>query len=411
MRERLLVAALLLLHLALIVVPSVREVALRPAGGDLASSWCAVRTALDGQDPYDLAALQAPVQAAGHSSKGVEAFLYPPPALLWFLWSAVVSLPLARWLWFGANLGLLAGAVFLLRRWIGARLSTVLMAAALFTPLIDNARMGQVNLLVLLLVLLALQGADERRGLGGVAVAAGFLTKLSPAILVPWLLVRRRWRALLGFAAGAVVLSLLAAPLTGPGASWRFWSEVLPGFSRGHYGQNAYDIVAFRGHSLLRLAVLLIQGQGEVTEPGLAARIAANMVALGLLGGALWVARPVRSAREPGIAAALCVVMIVSAPFTWEHHLVLALLPVAVALHGARTGLLGRRWRAMAVIAALMLMIPASWWEKPAWLFPELFTPCTSAKTLALLALWAVGLRYATALEPRGAEDRPPAPL
>jgi hypothetical protein len=409
MRERLLTATLLLLYVVGIAVPSAREVALRPHGGDLASFWCAVRTSLAGQDPYDLAALQAPIQAAGMEAKGVEAFLYPPPALLWFLGLAMVDLPTARWLWFGANLGLLAGVVVLLRSWIGARLSTVLMAAALFTPLIDHARMGQVNLLVLLLVLLALRGADAGRGLGGLAVAAGFLTKLTPAILVPWLLVRRRWQAAAGFGIGALVLSLAAAALAGPSTSWRFWTEVLPGFSRGHYGENAYDIVAFRGHSLLRLAVLLIQGTGPGTEPNLAARVAANVVALALLCGALWLARPARGAREPGIAAALCVVMIVSAPFAWEHHLVLALLPVAVALHGARTGLLDRRWRALAVGATVVLAIPAGWWEKPAWLFPELFAPCTSAKTLALLGLWAVGLRYATVTggsRPAGAAPR-----
>jgi len=388
---------LLAVHVGLVVVPSVQGVALRPQGADLATWWGAVRVGLAGGDPYSLATLQETyVAQSGTKSFLVGAMLYPPSSLLWFLWTALVEVATAHWVWLGVNFALLVGSLVVIRAWLGARFSTVVLAAAAFTPLVDNARRGQVNVLVLLLIALSVAGAASAgrgRVLGGLALAAGFLTKLSPAALVPWLILSRRWRVFVGFLVGVLVLQALSWVLVDSAAQQHFWFELLPGFTEGRYGENPYHIVNHRNHSLLRLWTLVLEGRGAPASPSALARSLAGSSSALLLLISLCFARRSWADRQEGVVGALVVVMIITAPYAWEHHLVLAILPVAVVIHAVRTGVLSGFWRRLAIFASLALMVSGGLWEMPAWYFPELWCLVSSAKTVALLLLWATCLR------------------
>jgi hypothetical protein len=384
MRRLPLYLLLLALYVLVVLWPSIEGVALRPHGADMGTYWGAVRVALAGGNPYDLDALASVFrEQAGHGSWDPRALLYPPPFLLLFLWTSLLSIESARWVQLGFNQLLLLGVLVLIARWLRARPLPILLAAVLFTPLVDNAIAGQVNLLVLLLIVLA------ARRPSGSWLALGALVKLSPVILLPWLFLRARWRPVLGFVAVGLALSVLSLALVGPEGQLDCYLRVLPGFLQGEYGENTGDLILYRNHSMLRLWVLLVHGR--TGEPDLAVRAANGASLVLLLGATLWRGWRARGAvAVASVAGAFCLVIILAAPYAWEAHLVLAILPVAVTFHALERSALPRRWATAGVVAAAVLMLPMDWLLMPSWLFPELWGPCSSAKTLAVVALWVL---------------------
>src|SRR5205823_3857311 len=135
-------------------------------------------------------------------------FLYPPPAILWFLPLGLLSMHTAAILWFAFELLCLIGAVVLISRHVlqdrssTGLLLTVALAALLYGTYL-NIRTGQTLFLILLLI--ALFFRDRDRSMGGVWLALGILVKPFIAIFFLWLLLKKRWRPVL------VALCTLAA--------------------------------------------------------------------------------------------------------------------------------------------------------------------------------------------------------
>src|SRR4051794_29287255 len=88
-------------------------------------------------------------------------------------------------------------------------------------PVLMNFTAGQVNLLLLCLVLVDLTGRNRWWTGAGVGLAAGI--KLTPAIFVVYLLVTRRFRAA-AVATGTFALTVLAGFVALPRDSAAFWS-------------------------------------------------------------------------------------------------------------------------------------------------------------------------------------------
>ncbi|MFJ8050289.1 glycosyltransferase 87 family protein [Streptomyces luteogriseus] len=247
-------------------------------------------------------------------------FTYPPFAAVAMLPMALLGLHTAIAAALLLNLAALAMVLRLLtgpdwRRhgWFGWALTACLLA--LFEPLRDTLSFGQVNLLLLALVLTdATLLATGRGRLAGVGIGLAAAIKLTPALFIGLLLVAGRRRSAALATAVAVGATALAARVD-PDASRFYWTEALWDTDRvGRLGyvsnQSVQGILARLGEpdrAVWALAVLLILGVWAVRVR--------RAVAAGD-----WTA----AFALTGLAACLV------SPITWVHHLVWLLPSFAV---------------------------------------------------------------------------------
>ncbi|WP_037679798.1 glycosyltransferase 87 family protein [Streptomyces griseus] len=258
-------------------------------------------------------------------------FTYPP-------FAAVVMLPMA---WTGLHtaiavalllnaaalvlvMRLLTGRAWRRHGWYGCVLA--LCALALFEPLRDTFSFGQVNVLLLALVLV--DGwllATGRGRWAGVGIGLAAAIKLTPALFIGLLLVARRWRAAVAATVVAAAATGLAA-LVAPDASLFYWTRALWDTTR----VGRLDYVS--NQSL----------QGVLARLGEPGREVWAAVVLLVLGVWVWRARRAVAAGEWQAAFALtgltaCLV----SPITWVHHLVWLLPSFAVLLRAGHPRVAG----------------------------------------------------------------------
>jgi len=252
-------------------------------------------------------------------------FTYPPFAAVSMLPMALVGLRTAIVGSVLLNLAALALILHILtdgawRRygWFGCALGACLLA--LFEPLRDTFSFGQVNLLLLALVLTdawLLSTGRERRAGVGIGLAAAI--KLTPAVFIGLLLLARRRRA--AAVASAVTAAATAfAALVAPDASRFYWTEALWDTSR----VGRLDYVS--NQSL----------QGILARLGDTQRTAWAAAVLVVLGVWVWRTRRALAAGDwPAAFALTGVTACLVSPITWVHHLVWLLPAFAVLV---RTG-------------------------------------------------------------------------
>lgn len=252
-------------------------------------------------------------------------FTYPPFAAVSMLPMSLVGLHTAIAGALVLNLAALALVLHLLtegawRRhgWFGCALGLCLLA--LYEPLRDTFSFGQVNLLLLALVLTdARLLATGRERLAGVGIGLAAAVKLTPAVFIGLLLLARRWRA-------AAVASAVTAAATGlaawvdPAASRFYWTEAL--WDTDRVGRLAY----VSNQSL----------QGILARLGVMDRAVWAGAVLVVLGIWAWrTRRAVAAADWPTAFALTGATACLVSPITWVHHLVWLLPAFAVLV---RTG-------------------------------------------------------------------------
>lgn len=350
----LVVSALVLLALSAQVWPAWERVCEAEHARDYATYHYAIQEAVDGGDPYVKQALSRRGKDEG-TRTSVHPYFYPPPFLLLMLWAAPLSLEHGYRLFFWMNQAALLGLLWCLRRWFAPSILVLAFVAATLSPIADNAKMGQANLLVLLIAVI---GLWRLRG-GVLSVAA--MAKMSPALYLVWWAVQRRWRPVLMAILGAILLSIAALPLVDARVQMKFYTEILPGFSSGQYHGLTVPITLPANHSIPDLFNQLWPGESDhVLSPR--AQRAASLTSLSLLGllGLLS-----RHARDPlgqaCIAGAFTALLVITPVYTYEHHLVLMLLP-AVALGAAlEAGRLPRGLYPLAAVAYFVVAWPLFW--------------------------------------------------
>ncbi|WP_256725442.1 glycosyltransferase 87 family protein [Streptomyces sp. IMTB 2501] len=249
-------------------------------------------------------------------------FTYPPfaavamlPLALLGRPAAVVASLLVNLAALGVVLRILAGADWRRHGWF--RWSLCLCLLALFEPLRDTFSFGQVNLVLLALVLgdrwLLATGRGRWAG-AGIGLAAA--VKLTPALFIGLLLLAGRRRSA-GVATAVAAAATALAAWADPRASRFYWTDALWDTSR--VGRLAYVSNQSLQGVLARL--------GETGRPLWATAV--------LLTLCVWAWRT-RGAVQSGdwtaafalTGAAACLV----SPITWVHHLVWLLPSFAVLL-------------------------------------------------------------------------------
>jgi alpha-1,2-mannosyltransferase len=263
------------------------------------------------------------------------AFTYPPFAAVAF--SPLLALPsgLVHAWWPTLGLVALARTCVVLVRATGSARAAVLRDAAVVLalctfaePVASGLGYGQVNLLLLWLVVEDLLGLGATRRPGYATGVAGGI-KVTPLLLGVHLALVGRRREAVRVAVGFAVTVVVAAAVA-PRASWTYWTDALwqPDRTGGLQYSNNQSVAAL----LTRL------WHGPL--PGalwLAVSAAAAVVAL-------LAARRAHRAGNPVLGLGTAVLgMLLASPVSWTHHWVWAVVP-AVAL-----------WRTGALVARVLV--------------------------------------------------------
>jgi alpha-1,2-mannosyltransferase len=254
---------------------------------------------------------------------------------------------------------LVPGPAWLRRWWLTALI--VAAAAIWFEPIKSNFAFGQINVVLMTLVI-----ADcvPRRTPWprGLLLGLGIALKLTPAVFLLYFLLRRDRRAMLISMASCLAATLAGFVLTWRD-SWEYWSDTVHNTDRiGAATLNTNQNVA---GALARLGL----SEHERFLPW----VAACLLVLALT---VWATRRVLRAGETTLAV-ICVALfgLVVSPVSWSHHWVWMLPTVVV------TAVLARRRRNVALAAvsaagvALMVWTPidllpkhhelgAAWWRQ-----------------------------------------------
>ncbi|MCE3552111.1 glycosyltransferase 87 family protein [Pseudonocardia sp. RS11V-5] len=254
-------------------------------------------------------------------------FVYPPVAAVLFVPLALLPLPLLKILWTALGVALLVLVVRRSAALTGAAPAAgtvaLLVAAALWLdPVRTTFYLGQINVVLLALVLLDLTGRPSRWRGAGVGLAAAL--KLTPLLFVVYLLLvgRRREAAV---AVGTFVAATGLGFAVAPAESVQYWL-------RGTFAaaNRISDVAATSNHSV---GGLVARTLGESTPAYLVPAVVLGAAALAVA---------VRAHRRGDDLLALTVVGLASAavaPFAWSHHYVWCVpLLVLLTVRHARLG-------------------------------------------------------------------------
>jgi alpha-1,2-mannosyltransferase len=313
---------------------------------------------IDGGDLYDYR-----YQGTGYG------FTYPPFAALMLSPLAATSWPVAV----AVGLAVNTVAVGLLLRWflvpVARRhgwdpvtaVGLAFCAIVVFEPVRDTFSFGQVNLILLILVLADLRAmrrgrttdggrTDNRGRWAGIGIGLAAAIKLTPAIFIVYLLVARRYRAA-AVATGTGAVATVLTALVAPGTSRVFWAGAL-------WDTDRIGDLAYVSNQSLRGVVARLDADAVWW-------LAAVAVVLAVWS---WRCRVAAATRDDVAGFALTgIVGCLISPVTWVHHLVW-LLPALFLLFGgavAEPDPRRRLWR-LTGVAAVHVVLSSSvvwlWW-------------------------------------------------
>lgn len=336
--------------------------------------WGAKMVFDEGRSPYVDGAFK---EVAEREQRRIFPYLYPPPSLLAFYPFSTVTYDAAKvWLLVVSHACflLILYLLFLRIRPFEPPPTRPALAAVLMTvyvlnyyPVADNFAWGQINLIVLALVLLAWLALKRGWHAPGVALplSLAVLLKTYPVVLLPLLIIRKRYAAA-AWTAGLVVLYGLVSWWVLPRGLWGDWlANVAP---TGGYGLQPFNLpfipVEPWNHSINGFMLFVQDRCPEVFGlPTRALTRPLTYLLAGAVGAAtLWLA--LLSARRgqgertlDADVALFLLMMFLVAPLSWEHHLVYALPAALFAIHFLLKG----PTRPLAALGALATLLVIAW--------------------------------------------------
>ncbi len=272
-------------------------------------------------------------------------------------------------------------------RWLGL---AVLLTLATYgsEPVLQTLGFGQVNLVLMAMILVDLAVLSNRRG-GGVLLGIATGIKLTPLVFILYLVIQRRFR-LATTAAVADVATVLVGAASLPRPSVEYFTRLMWDARRvgnvnyvGNQSLNGMWVRLFRSYPASRHVLELS---------------AAIVLALGL-----WTAMRARErfGDLPGIAVCAVTGLLVS-PISWSHHWVWWMLPAVLLLKAAwdhRSG-----WLALAAVAWTVPFYAGPFWFVPHKNhrdYPHGFVQQVQASTYVWLALAALVVTAILLRKPR----------
>jgi alpha-1,2-mannosyltransferase len=286
-------------------------------------------------------------------------FTYTPFAALFFAFVSFVPWSLLPRLSQAVNLVALLAATWCTMGALGyrdlrVRAGGALLGAAaglLTEPVFRTMYLGQINLILMALIIWDLSQPDSRKWKG---IATGFAAgvKLVPLIFIPYLLLTRKFRqaavALASFL-GTVILGFVILP--GDSKDWWLHGLFIQDGRTGFVGWGG-------NQSMRAIATRLAGSINEATVPWVVAVLVVTV--LGLLCAAMLD----RAGHTMLGLLTVALVGLLDSPISWDHHWVWVVPGMMVAVHYAvRAWRAGRRRGAFgcAALAVGMLLVFAPW--------------------------------------------------
>lgn len=302
-------------------------------------------------------------------------FTYPPIAAMVFTPASVASLAVTGFVWVVLDAMALVAAVWLVLGVVRVReprlragLTAVISALAMLLLPVDlELALGQLNFMLMFLVLLDLLRGDGRRWQGvGIGIAAGI--KLIPLIYVVYLACTGRVRAAVT-ALGAFAGTILLAFVVLPGDSMEYW------FGSGLSANRPGPPQAPFNASLRGVFARLFGTDEPVNLVWLA-----SAVVVGLLGLAAAVMVHRKGFPLRGVLVCALTALLVS-PVSWLPHWVWA-VPVLILLGSLAWQRRSVWWLAITAVTAAGFGLRLVIWFVP----PEAFYPASTPANLSMSA-------------------------
>jgi Glycosyltransferase family 87/WD40-like Beta Propeller Repeat len=316
---------------------------------------------------YDWVWFQRQIHYAGIDHQLGGYIPHTPLTMLPYLPLIAFSPQHAKQAWLLLEVIMLTASVVLLAR-IGRlpRLDVLVLSLLAYSSLSFNFQLGQYYILILCLLVASFYCLLRRHEyLGGALLGLIFALKLYTAPFALYFLVRRQWKALLGFAGTVAALSLLAAALFGWRDVWFFVTTVM---ARGLDGSvmDPYNPGLASMTALLRRTFIPepeLNPQPTWNNPA-AFFFLRTLYTLGVLGISLVALRKRAVSDESRALAWFVIVLFVLSPNEASYTFILLLVPIALLLDSAR------RARS-AIVLALYVAVELPLFPWDAALFPK----------------------------------------
>lgn len=322
-----------------------------------------------------------------------DRYYFPNPPILPLMLFPLLALPpvIGALIWYVLKVGMVVWSTWTLAKMArgpnGPPLPAwglgIILAMSL-RPILSDLQHGNINLLILFLVVAALQLWRERRdGLAGLALALAIATKVTPALFVPYFLYKRSWRAVASCLLG-LVLFLLVIPsaVLGPRFNWECLMEwrhnIISPFVEGDEIKSTQEV----NQSMVGVLTRLLTESKELAEHsngGTAHDL--NLVAwdkefvatlvkgisLGLVALLAWFCRTRADRRDDprwlGEFSLVVLTMLFVSERSWKHHYVTILIPLVYLVYHLFRAAMSRRERVLigaALAASAVLMASTS---------------------------------------------------
>ena len=341
---------------------------------DFFQEWASARNYREGLPLYTPHRVTIPRYLGPRISTGeglmIEVNAHPPTAVLLALPFSLLRYRDAVLAWNLVSLGMLGASLYLLWRgleipftwWSLFPLTTSLILCA---PLFMQFSLAQLTLLILLL-LTGTWAADRsaRPLLAGALLGTATAIKLFPGFMFLYFVVRRKWKVLIAGALSMIVLTGVTASVFGWEPYQAYVLDVLPKVARFRASWRNESLVGFWAKLFEAppryLAVQPLCLSAAMMWSGIVASCAPVLIAMA------FIVRRAQTRLEQDHAFGLSLTaMLLVAPITWDHYLLLLALPVAA------TWLCLPPTRGARIVFALILT--AFWF--PALLMYELTIP------------------------------------
>jgi alpha-1,2-mannosyltransferase len=270
-------------------------------------------------------------------------FTYSPFAALLFVPFQLLGNIDARWVLTAASIGSYVLVVIVCARRLRMNLAyaaIIGMAGLTFEPLFRNILLGQINLLLLALIVVDCFLIPARyRGIL-IGIAAGI--KVLPGAFILYLLLKREWGAALRCAASFAASVAIGAMLA-PRDSWLFWSGGFMKLSR-------FGAAAVIGGDNQSLNGEFMRLSHDLTpSPILTLVLILGIMTLGLVAAK----HQIKSGND--VAGLVCIAFasLLASPISWTHHWVWVVPLVLVTV--------SKRWWIMSWTVGIVFLIGPMW--------------------------------------------------